>query len=258
MTRTVALLSERPGWGRGLVASLPRSLCLARGDNAADVALVDGAPGWMARAMTAMAQGTRDLLVLDPTPADPTALADAADKAGARVAFASALADHPAVAGLRDRLDESFAELVLDGTGDEGLDSLLFGHLQLLHALGVGDLRLEAIAQTPAAYLVEGEGMLAGTWRRLRLTGASGPAAARTTLSAHAPAATARLLWQAGADARPAQVSLADAGGLMVLPAIHEGGHRHALRNILAQGPNASVRDLGDLRTLLDQLIGTP
>jgi hypothetical protein len=261
MTKTVALLSEQPGWGRGLVASLPLSLRLAHGP-VADLALVDGASGWTARALSAIAHGTRSVIVLEPTPADPTALADAADQRGAHVALASALADHPALDGLRDLLDASFAELVLDTSGSDSLDAQLFAQLRLLRALGLQDLRLSAIGRTPAAYLIEGEGLLDSIPRRLRLTGARGASVARTTLTAHAPTATARLLWQSGAEARPAQVSLTDPTGSHQLPAIHEGGHRHIVRNIIARGAGpvttASVRDLRELCTLLTTLMPTP
>lgn len=266
MTRTVALASERAGWGRGLVASLPRALRLVRGDGeAADILLIDGAGEWVVRAARVLAQGGRQLVVVEPGPVDPAALAglaDAVDRAGADVALIEALPDNPALAAFRDRLDPGFGELVLDGADDEGIQGLLLTQLRLLRALGFRDLRLTAAAATSTAYLIDGEGRLNEAVRRLRLTGAAGARPARIEITAYADTAMARLWWSGGTEARPVEVMLADAAGLLQLPAIHEGGHRHGLRAMLAlpetSRGSAPLRALADdaalLRSLLDPI----
>lgn len=263
-TRTVALASMRAGWGRELVASLPRSLRRVD-DSVADLVLVDGAPGWTALAKQALAQGARTLVVIEPTIVDLaslTKLADAIDLAGADIALVSALADSAAPASLCDLLDATFGELVLDGTQSGSLAGLLLTQLRLLRAVGLDDLRLTTAAVTPAAFIIEGEGQIEGIERRIRLTGSVGAGPARIALNAHAGAATARLSWRGDAAARPVDVSLADATGLRTLPAIHEGGHRHALRSLrpAPDAPRGSLalhcfsRDLHLLQELLGAL----
>jgi len=261
MTIAVTLGGERFKRGLGLVASLPRTLRLSQDPfkAPADLMLVDGGAEWTDRAAVAIEAGIRTVVVLDPTPADPTSLADAADALGARVATVCSLTDLASLGPLRARLDDGFSEFVLDGSTDGRLDDLLFSHLRLLQSLGIEDLQMHAVARSGDAYIIEGTGRLGSTSRRLRLTGARGPGSARTCLIGHAGGATARLVWQAGTEARPAKVSFADADGLLVLPAIHEGGRRHGLRTILAGSDaaqdHAHLRQLRCLSDLLHSLL---
>jgi len=263
-TRTVGLASRRAGWGRELVASLPRSLRRTNdGMLPADIMLVDGVPGWTIAAMQTLAQGVRALVVVEPGFVDPdelAALADAVDEAGADLTLVDALADSAALAGFRNLLDDSFGELVVDGARADCRSGLLLAQLRVLRALGLEGLQLTMIDATCAAIIIEGEGRLGPATLRLRLSGAVGAGPKRLAVTAHAAAATARLSWRGGTAARPVEVTLANVAGIRTLPAIHEGGHRRGLRALLAstRAPSGSAalrafgRDLDLLRVLLD------
>lgn len=264
MTRTIALNSARTEWGRELVASLPRSVGLVEGP-VADIALIDGTDDWTATAMRALDRGARTLMVVEPGPVDPAALstlADAVDAAGADVRIGSALAEHAAMAGFRDLIDDSFGELVVDGQGGDGLTATCLLQLRLLRAAGIDNLRLTAIAATQAAFLIEGEGRSGGVTRRLRMTGAMGIGPVRVRIVAHGDGATARLSWRGDAAARPVEVSLADASGLRTLPTIYESGQRTALRALLAStgagGGSAALRGFHLDLVQLHELLGAP
>lgn len=260
--RTVALASTRAEWGRELVASFPRSLRRIDGP-AADLVLIDGVGDWIATANQMLVQGARTLIVVEPSRADRAALetlADAIDTVGADIVLVAALADSAALGDLHSLLDERFGEVVIDGAQDDPAQ-LLLSQLRLLRALGADDLQLATIGMTPAAFVVEGAAAIGGVVRRIRMTGALGAGQARIAVIAHGVDATARLVWHGDAPARPVTVSLADATGLRALPAIHEGGPRHALRAMLASpgAPrgSAALRSFGRDIDLMHQLLGT-
>lgn len=263
-TRTVALVTAREGWGCGLVASLPRSLRLARDGEVAQVVLVDGASGWTDRARTVVAGGAARVAVVEPVvdePADVAALAEAVERGGVDFALFEALPDNPALAGLCDRLADGLDEVVIDGEA-AALEVVLFAQVRLLRALGFEGLRLESAGVSTHAFILDGDGRLGGSLLRLRLTGVMGAAPARMALTVHGAAAAVRLEWQDGAEARPVEIAIADAAGLLRLPAIHEGGHRHALRSWLhergARADGSVLQGFADDLVLARSLLGSP
>jgi hypothetical protein len=264
MARTVKLASTRDGWGRELVASLPRSLRRVD-DPMADIVLIDGAGDWTATATQALAQDARTMVVVEPGPVDQAALAMlayAVATAGANVAMVAALADNPALDGFRSLIDDAFGELVLDGGQGNNLAGVLLLQLHLLRAAGTEDLRLTTLAVSSVAFIIEGEGRIGAVVRRVRLTGAVGMGPARINVAAYAAAATARLSWRGDAVARPVEVTLADAAGLRTLPPIHESGQRNALRTLLASPGagrgSAVLRTFGLDLVQLQELLGAP
>lgn len=263
-SQPVALISSQEGWAQGLVASLPRSLRRTEHAAAAQLAMVDGRDDWPQNTSALLAGGAKRIAFVEPGIANLDALAalpDAIDAADADCAVLEALAGNPAVAGLRDILTRGFGELVLDGRDPQGLAALLLRHIRLLRACGTTQLHLKTLAATEGAFLIDGSAHLAGTEIRLRLTGAKGHDAPYASLTAHAADATARLVWHGGAEARPAQVSLADEAGLRCLPALHEGGHRHGLRAFLAAQKNtgsAQMRALIEDMATVQKLLGAP
>lgn len=263
-SRAVALVSSQQGWAQGLVASLPRSLRRTERLAAAQLVMVDGRDDWPQTVASLLATGVQSIALVEPCLADlgaTTALADAIDAAGADCAVLEALAGNPALDGLRDVLTRGFGELVLDGCDPQGAVPALLRHIRLLRACGATHLHLEALAITDSAFLIDGKAQMAGAEVRLRLSGAKGHDAPCASLTAHAGDATARLVWHGGAEARPAQVSLADASGLRCLPALHEGGHRHGLRAFLTGRKNtgsAQMRALIDDLATVQKLLGAP
>ncbi|MFM2370809.1 MAG: hypothetical protein RIS85_531 [Pseudomonadota bacterium] len=260
----VALFSSQEGWAQGLVASLPRSLRRVERAAAAQLVLVDGRDDWLQSMSALLAGGAKQIALVEPVMTDLDALAalpDAIEAAGADCTVLEALAGNPAIAGLRDILTHGFGELVLDGCDPQRLDAVLLRHIRLLRASGITQLHLETLAVSDGAFLIDGSAQMAGAEVRLRLTGAKGHDAPYTRLTAHAADATARLVWRGGAEARPAEVSLADASGLRQLPMLHEGGHRHGLRALLAAQPttgSAQMRALIEDMAMVQKLLGAP
>ncbi|MFY7835694.1 MAG: hypothetical protein ACOVQ0_05375 [Novosphingobium sp.] len=263
-SQAVALVSSEEGWAQGLVASLPRSLRRVEQPAAARLVLVDGRDDWQQSVSALLADGAKQIALVEPGMADLDAVAalpDAIEAAGADCTVLEALAGNPAIAGLRNILTHGFGELVLDGCNPQRLDAVLQRHIRLLRASGVTQLNLKAFAVTSSAFLIDGSAQMAGAQVRLRLTGAKGHDAPYTSLIAHAADATARLVWCGGAEARPVEVSLADASGLRQLPALHEGGHRHGLRALLAGQEttgSAQMRALIDDMVTVQRLLGAP
>ncbi|MCY1672069.1 hypothetical protein OVA07_13765 [Novosphingobium sp. SL115] len=260
----VALVSSQQGWAQGLVASLPRSLRCTEHAAAAQLAMVDGRDDWPQTVASLLAADAQSIALVEPCLTHlgaTTALVAAIDAAGADCAVLEALASNPALVGLRDVLTRGFGELVLDGRDPQGAPPVLLRHIRLLRACGATNLHLKALAVTDSAFLIDGQAQMAGAEVRLRLTGVQGHDVPCASLTAHAADATARLVWHGGAEARPAQVSLADASGLRCLPAMHEGGHRHGLRALLAdQEPTGSavMRALIEDMATVHNLLGAP
>jgi hypothetical protein len=250
--RTVALLSEEPGWGQALVSSLPRSL--RRGDSAdADIALIDGRDDWTARAFASLKQGSRHLFVIAPGSADIRAvkqLADDVEARGAACVLSESFASNPALADYRDWLGPEFGTITLESVGADAPETMAFTQLRLLRALGAGVAAFGNVTQSQSACLIEADVSLGERRIHVRMSAAQSSAGpTRHLVSAYASAASAQLELTQGGDARPATASLSTVAGIQTLPSIHESAHRHQLRMLLEEGFTDSA---GALRAFAD------
>lgn len=234
--RQIAMVSDTPGWMQGLVATLPRSLRGSGNLSTADLVLIDGQGDWPARISRALAQGARNLVLAEPCYTEVVAVSsviDAINDAGANCTIIEALPDNPAIEGFRDFLSAGFGELVVTASGPVSLAGMALAQIRLLRALKCHELTCENSAVLAQAFVTDGTAKIGDTFIRLRLSGTAAPSPARLDASAFSGSATARLAWTGGTEASPVDASLADAAGLRVMPALHEGGLRLGLRTIL-------------------------
>lgn len=252
-TTAVALTSKRAGWGRGLIASFPRSVCIATDGGPPDLAVIDGTGDWLASARERLDRGVTRILVIEPRREDPAAviaLADALDGCGAELRLGETFAGNPAIAGFRDVLGMDPTEIVLDGCDDDPPRAILFTHVRLMRAIGLTKVSLSGLQLSGAACIADGRGLLSGAEVCLRLTGATcGVVSARHVVTAFGQSTMARLMLHGGGEARPAEVSVTTPAGRTVLPAIHHGAHRHALQRMLqgnAGEGSTALRDFSD------------
>jgi hypothetical protein len=245
--QTASLLSDHPGWGRALVASLPRSL---RVDESAEagLTLIDGQGDWTRLALTRVTQGCRKILIAEPGPAEAGAiirLADAVEESGANLILSERFASDPALPGFRDWLGPTFGTITVESISDDPPETTVFTQLRLLRASGYGVSGIGQLFRNPGVCLIETDVFLAEQQVHIRLSAAQSNAGlVRHLVSAYAPACTARLELALGGDARPAKASLSTAEGELNLPSIHESAHRHQLRALLG-------RDLTDSASAL-------
>jgi hypothetical protein len=251
---TISAFSDEPGWGRALVASLPRSLRRVD-DSAGDAALVDGRADWTGIALAQVERGCRRILVTDPAAEDGqkiARLADAVEACGAVCILSESFASDPAISGFRDWLGPEFGTIALESTAASAPDSALLTQLRLLRACGINALEFSHLSRTATACLAEVDATLDGQRVHLRLSAVQSVAGPeRHLITAYAPAASARLDLVDGGEALPATASLFTTGGLQTLPSIHESAHRHDLRALL-EGGQANAADV--LRALADDI----
>lgn len=263
--RKIALASTRPGWMQGLVASLPRSLSRCDDPAGADLVLVDGQGVWPERICATIAAGARRIALIEPGPVDATTLdraMTAIDGAYAECFVFEDIPDSPALEGFRAMLEQGFAEFVVTGSHPESIEQLVLAQIRLLRALQVGEVTFPAPALSSRAILADGRAKVAGAEVRLRLSGALAPGDARMEIVAHSGEATARLAWEGGTEARPITVGIANVAGLTILPALHEGGIRTALRALLSGSssgkPESGLRHFADDLALAGMITRTP
>lgn len=252
--RTVSLISDEPGWGRALVASLPRSLKRVEGPGG-DLALVDGRGDWTGTALAQVERGCRHVLLIDPAPAKVdriACLADAIDASGAACVVSERFAGNPAIPAFRDWLGPDFGTIAIESVDRAGPDAAVLVQLRLLRALGIEAVSPGRASRTAAACLAEADALLAGRSVHIRLAAVRSDAGpTRHLLSAYAPTACAQLELTHGGEALPATANLFTPEGVRTLPSIHESAHRHDLRALL-EGGQENAADA--LRALADDM----
>ncbi len=107
---TLAVAEDAPARLRNAVATFPRSF--RTGSATADVHLVGGDAGWTSRVRSLIDAGRRAVLVGDPVAEDVHELLAAARELDASVLLASAGADDPVLALMRERLAASDGSLL--------------------------------------------------------------------------------------------------------------------------------------------------
>lgn len=235
--QTLSVLSDEAGWGRSLVASLPRSL--RRVDSSdADISLIDGRGDWVARARARLNPGCHAVLLIDPDFADASAIAELAqdvEQCGACCIVSEQFAGHPGVAGYRDWLTQDFGTITLESVSPNTPKATVFAQLRLLRACGLAVTAFDTVTRNSVTCLIEAD-VLSGERRvHIRLSATQSSAGkARHRMTAYASASMARLELAQGGEAQPATASLFSAEGVQILPSIHESAHRHHLRALLA------------------------
>lgn len=246
-------VSNEPGWGLALLASLPRSLC--RGGPDADIILLDGRGDWTDIGLALVQGGSRHILLIDPAAAPPVAierLARAVDASDTILTISESLAGNPTIVGFKKWLGTEFGIVSIVSTDAMAPRALLLAQLRLLRAAGIRDVNFGHFAESPAAFLAEASATLAGSPIHVRLSAAQSAAGdPHHLVTAYAATALARLDLRPGGEARPAKASLSTAEGLHELPSIHESAHRHNLRAL----PEAASADpAGALLSLVDDI----
>lgn len=233
---TVSLLSDQPGWGRALVASLPRSLRTSESADA-DLTLIDGRDDWPSLAIGRLKHGCRKILVIDPAPDEGdaiTRLADAVEESGANLILSERFASDPALPGFRDWLGPAYGTITLESISGDCPAMTVFAQLRLLCACGFNVTELGLVTGGPAVSLIEADIQHGERQMHIRLFAAQSEASpTRHLVSAYAHTSTARLELVRGGDAHPARACLFSSDGELTLPSINESAHRHLLRALL-------------------------
>ncbi|MDQ0744674.1 hypothetical protein QFZ62_001982 [Clavibacter sp. B3I6] len=241
------------GTAAATLASLPESF--RRTEEAGDVVVVAGTPGWAGRATAAARAGARALLVLAPGAADDEELAVLA-ATGVPVVLDVPWRHDEAVRRVAPRIHRLAAPGALlearatlaDGDDLEGPARALALTAQAL--LGSPLTALAPLARTPDHLMLSG-------------TSASGvQVIVSAVVTAHAHrCATFRLVvgdraahvaLPAPDTAAPGRASVTDAAGREDLPVVFESGHRTAMRLARDAAHGRCVPDdVADLRSLL-------
>jgi hypothetical protein len=235
------------------LASLPESF--RRTDDAGDVVVIAGDPGWAGRATAAAHAGARTLLVLDPGPATDDDLAALA-ATGTPVVLDVPWRHDEAVRRVSPRIHrlaapgallEARATLAEDGDLPGAARALALTAQALL---GSPLTELSTLARTPNHLMLTGSTATGVHVIVSALVAAHGHACATFRLVVGDRAAHVDL--PAPGSAAPGRASVTDAAGREDLPVVFESGHRTAMRlaRDAAHG-RCAPDDVADLRSLL-------
>ncbi|MFT7711579.1 hypothetical protein ACMT9Y_11525 [Clavibacter tessellarius] len=235
------------------LASLPESF--RRADDAGEVVVLDGGPGWASRAVEAARDGARALLVLDPGAADDDALA-ALIATGVPVVLDVPWRHAEAVRRVAPRIHRFAApgalleaRAAVAGTAD------LRGAARAL-ALTAGTLLGSPVAELAPVVATPQHLMLAGPSASgvhvVVSVVVAGHDHGRSTFRILVGDRAAHVVLPAPGSASPGRASVTDPAGREDLPVVFESGHRTALRiaRDAAHG-RCAPGDVADLRALL-------
>lgn len=249
--------AEAAGAVGSVIASLPVSL--GPGSNDADIRAISGRPGWTAAALTAIADGARGVLVVEPAAEDTTALAHATEAAVVPVVLdrrwaSNAALDSAAAAALEVAGEAVLLDSVAVAAPHTDPELLLGEHLALIVRVA-GDIpELRIVQRGPRGYTVAG-----------RLP--NGAPVSLQGILTHALPGGARLeliTADGGVNvevpdpdtARPATTTVATASGATMLPTIFESAHRTSWRRLAgAVDGSAPTTDLADFNRLASALV---
>lgn len=237
-TITVSADSMQVPGLESVVASLPLSLRFA--DGLGEATAIDGASGWVDRAVTAIQGGSRAIVVTGPVAMDVSSLTRLADSTGATVIIDSrwasnAVVPHAAAEIRRVPTTENKLQIHSVISVHDPLDVALLDQLALARAL-VGNVKsLRVVYQGQHGYYAQ----VACEERGVNLVVVQ-------SVGEHAHT-TARVVTQTGSidvdipcpdTARPATMYITDAAGSTLKPTVYESAHRTAWRKLI--GAHAS------------------
>lgn len=252
---TVTLHGRDKGFGLGLVASFPRSLRIARDASMPDIAILDGRSDWVQVAEEQLRRGIRRVLLIDPSPTEAERaelLLERFRSHNFDFCAVDAFSGNSAIRAFRERMHETFDEIVLEVKASGDIATLVLSCLRVLDAIGLKARKVDSFVSNGLAFVGE-------TW--ISVTGAQDDHASLVRMSGavcNVEAATFALrARRADADLSvelsdlapgfPARVIEASHLGIRQLPPIYEGSARNALREMLKVNGSGDNDQLGIL-----------
>ena len=252
--------AEAAGAVSAVVASLPVSF-RPKADRP-DVVAIAGRAGWTARAVDAIREGAKGVVVTSPVAEDAATLSAAADAAGAIVVLDQRWAGNAALrasngnvhgilaAALEDAVLLDSVAIAVPGTD---LLQLLTEQLAILVQCGIEAGSIRMVQRNGNGYTVAGS-LRGGAPVALQgiLTSALAPTASLSILT---PSGRADIVLPDPAAAWPAEIRSVTLDGATTLPTLYESSHRSSwckVRDHLAAGTPAN--DLAQFTTVLSLL----
>lgn len=238
-------------------ATLAQSFRFVADAAEADVVMIDGRGDWPTRIAEALTIGPQHLVLLDPQPVEPSALAvgsAALDKTQTSLWISEASAGHPALAPWREALAPEVAAIAMHSVGDgvgmgvgEGSRAaLILRQLRLARAAGFPVIAIADAQHADRATIVTARACHDTGEVVLRaVVSVRNGREARHGLDIYSSAGIASLSVSDSGEALPATASIMNAEGERVMPAIYEHAHRATLRAIAGgSGVPAGIDDL--------------
>lgn len=252
-------LSVHPDPGAYLgavITSLPMSLAFGGPD--ADLHALTGAPGWTSRAVSALDNGARGIVIINPVAEDARLLERRADGARVPVVIDYPAASNAAVADAAPHFVAAASRAALFNAcvsirSSAGLQQAKLDLVAVAERL-VGPLKdLRTLRSSHLGFSIAGA-----------LPSSGAPATLSGTVSSASPYRIhATLITDDGileiqlpepATARPAEMTVTDAGGMTLYPTVFESAHRSTWRRlhrlVLAGELPTDLADFNHLTTL--------